>query len=125
MIKFLIIDDSEIIRSLMIEYLEEKGFKVEYAVDGLEGYHKAIENDYDVIFCDIHMPKKNGFQVMCDVFKVKPDSHFIMTDSMPDELAELALENGACCILTKPFDLDEVDAVIEKITAQIKECNEQ
>lgn len=120
MLKILIVDDSEIIRNLLLEYFEEKGYYADYAEDGLEGLEKALNGDFHIIFCDIHMPKRNGYVVLKEVLAQKPYTRFVMTDSLPDELADLAQEEGAHCILTKPFDLDEVDAIIDEITVRTK-----
>ncbi len=113
--KILIIDDSEVIRSLLKEYLIDSGYKVELAVDGQEGIEKVLANNYVAIFCDIHMPRKNGYQVFREAISTKPYSHFIMTDSLPDELAEMALNEGAQQCLTKPFDLSQIKDILEKI----------
>ncbi len=120
--KILIIDDSEVIRNLLMEYLIELGYKVELAVDGQVGIEKVLANDYTAIFCDIHMPRKNGYQVFREAISAKPDVHFIMTDSLPDELAEMAINEGASQCLTKPFDLYQLKEILEKIPDKV--CNE-
>lgn len=121
MIKILIIDDSEIIRSLLSEFFEECGYHVECAIDGLEGIQKALANDHNLIFCDVHMPKRNGYQVYKEVSSHKPEVKFIMTDSLPDSLAEKTLQAGASTILTKPFDLDEVRLTVSRLLKDKKE----
>lgn len=113
--KILIIDDSEIIRNLLYEYLTELGHEVEFAINGQEGIDKALLQDYSIIFCDIHMPRKNGYLVFKEVRQEKDKQIFIMTDSLPDSLAEKAEEEGAWCILTKPFDLDELNNILASI----------
>ncbi len=58
MINILIIDDSEVIRNLLYDFLSENGYGVVTASDGDEGIKKGTLSDYDIIFCDVHMPKK-------------------------------------------------------------------
>lgn len=118
--KILIIDDSEIIRNLLNEYLTDIGHTVEFAVDGQKGIDKALLQNYHVIFCDIHMPRKNGYLVFTEVRKVKNNQIFIMTDSLPDSLAEQAEDEGAWCVLTKPFDLDEIDNILASIAEKVE-----
>ncbi len=118
--KILIIDDSEVIRNLLNEYLTDIGHEVEFAVNGQEGIDKALTQDYQVIFCDIHMPRKNGYLVFKEVRQDKNEQVFIMTDSLPDSLAEQAEDEGAWCILTKPFDLDEIDEILNSISEIVK-----
>lgn len=115
MIKILIIDDTDIIRNLLDDYLSENGFDVDIALDGEEGIKKALSDDFRIVFCDVHMPKKNGYQVFVAVNEKKPETTFIMTDSLPDHLAEQTLKAGAYTILTKPFDLEEVKQTITSI----------
>lgn len=119
--KILVIDNSQIIRELLYEYLSDLGHKVCQAVDGLEGIEKATQEDYDLVICDIHMPKRNGYQVFSEISRKKPNLPFVMTDSLPDELAARALEEGAYFCLTKPFNLDQLERVLEEIQNKI-EC---
>jgi len=120
MARILVVDDSSVIRNLLTEYLGEQGHVVETAVDGQEGIEMALAGDYDVVLCDLHMPRKNGYQVFTEVSAHRPQSRFIMTDSLPDELARMAQEAGAYGCLTKPFDLDQVTSTLEKILAPTK-----
>lgn len=120
MARILVTDDSEIIRNLLRDYLSDLGFDVDLATDGQEGIDKALSGEYDIVVCDIHMPRKNGYQVYKEVSRKKPRLAFVMTDSLPDQLAELAQQAGACVTLTKPFDLDEVKETIERILSSVK-----
>ena len=120
MIKILVIDDSEVIRRLLSDYLTDLGYQVTLAVDGQEGIEKALADDYPIVICDIHMPRRNGYQVYSEVTREKPQAAFIMTDSLPDELAEMAQKAGACCCLRKPFDLSEVRQTISDLCAAIE-----
>lgn len=115
MIKILIIDDSAVIRDLLHEYLTDLGYDVDLARDGQEGINKALAGDYRVAFCDIHMPKKNGYQVFREVSAEKPGLLFIMTDSLPGPLAEMAQKEGAHRCLIKPFDLEQVKEALKAV----------
>lgn len=115
MASILIIDDSAIIRELLTDYLLHLGWEVDVAIDGMQGIQKALDRNYDVIFCDLHLPKKNGYQVLTEVTRLKPSAKFIMTDSMPDELADKAQEAGALYCLVKPFDLDQVNKILQEM----------
>ena len=114
----LIIDDSQVIRDLLSEYLGDLGCTIETAIDGQDGIDKALASEYDAVFCDVHMPRKNGYQVYNEVSRIKPHMPFIMTDSLPDDLAAKAEEAGACCCLTKPFDLNEVKGKLLEVLQQ-------
>jgi CheY-like chemotaxis protein len=120
MLKILVVDDSGVIRRLLSDYLTELGHHVDLAIDGQEGIDRALETDYQLIICDIHMPQKNGYQVFCEVSQKKSETVFVMTDSLPDELADMAQRAGACCCLKKPFDLIEVRETVEKLASAIE-----
>ena len=120
MARILVIDDSAVIRNLLNEYLSELGHDVDLAIDGQEGIDMAISGDYVIAICDVHMPKRNGFEVFKEVRSQVPEIAFLMTDSLPDELAERAHAEGAHAILTKPFDLHHVRATIESLLQTVK-----
>ncbi len=120
MANILVVDDSEVIRNLLEEYLTDAGFSVDLAVDGQEGIDMALVGNYQVVFCDIHMPRKNGYQVYREVSSKKPELAFIMTDSLPDQLAEMAQSAGAHCCLTKPFDLDQIKRTLDRLLTRSK-----
>ena len=113
--RILIIDNSQIIRDMLGEYLDDLGYEVDMAVHGQEGIEKGLANDYDVVFCDTHMPKRNGLQVYLAVSEKKPNLPFIMTDSLPDDLSEEALNRGAVACLLKPFNLDLLKTTLESL----------
>jgi len=120
MTKILVIDDSDVIRNLLQEYLRDFGYDVEVAVNGREGIRMATENEYAIVFCDLHLPRKSGYQVYKEVSVVKPDLKFIMTDSSPDQYSAMAREAGVYGYLTKPFNLDEV---IQTLQAALSETS--
>jgi len=113
--RVLVIDDTSVIRDFLHEVLSDAGFEVDIAVDGQMGCEKAIKNDYLMIFCDVHMPILNGLEAIKKIKKVKPEIPVIMTDSYPDKLAQQATEVGAICCLAKPFALDELREIVERI----------
>ncbi len=115
MTKILVIDDSAVIRDLLREYLTDLGCAVDVAEDGQEGINKALAGDYAAVFCDVHMPKKNGYQVFRSVSVEKPGLVFVMTDSLPGPLAEMAQKEGAHRCLIKPFDLEQVREALKAV----------
>jgi CheY-like chemotaxis protein len=115
MADILIVDDSQLIRNLLTEYLDEKGFTTDTAFDGEQGIQKALTGKYRLVICDIHMPRRNGYEVFTTVRRQFPNLNFIMTDSLPDHLAEQAQNEGAIGCLQKPFDLDELIKIVEKL----------
>ncbi len=116
-IEILVIDDSVIIREMLVEILTDEGYRVETAVHGEEGTAMAIKDDYDIIICDVHMPRMNGLETVREIVSAKPQSRIILTDSFPDKLARQAREEGALCCLQKPFDVAELRGLIRQVVA--------
>lgn len=107
-------------RSLLCDFLIDNGFEVDTAEDGLAGMQAAIEGNYLLVICDMHMPKRNGLQVYSEVNAERPEVEFIMTDSMPGDLVDQAQESGLEHFLAKPFDLDQLREMLDKIIRKTK-----
>ena len=120
MIKVLVIDDSDVIRNLLQEYLSDFGYNVEVAVDGRDGIDMALSNEFALVLCDLHLPRKSGYQVYKEVSAQKPDLKFIMTDSSPDQYSAMARDAGAYGYLTKPFDLNELARTLEDALSETR-----
>ena len=77
MVKILIIEDEEPIRRVLYKILtdEDSSYKVDQAVDGKEGLKKINNNAYDLVLCDIKMPKLDGIEVLQNVKNLKINLH--------------------------------------------------
>ena len=71
--KFLIVEDDFITVELMRGIIEKKGFKVDFAGDGMEGLKKIKQNEYDVIISDLRLPRMGGTELYLKVRKLNPD----------------------------------------------------
>ncbi len=120
MARILIIDDSIVIKNLLTEFLAEEGHDVDSTSESEEGIQMALNNDYALCICDIHLPTKSGYDVFCEVSAKKPDLNFLLTDSLPDHLSEKAQEAGAYWYLKKPFDLDQLREVLGQLLKPVK-----
>jgi DNA-binding NtrC family response regulator len=109
MAKILIIDDERNIRRALREILEFENFEVDEAEDGLDGLEKAKNQFYDVIFCDIKMPKMDGMEVLSELQKEKVESPIIMISGHGNiETAVEAIKKGAFDFIEKPLDLNRI-----------------
>ena len=120
MAKILVVDDSAVIRDLLADFLGEMGHQIDTAVDGIEGLEKASTGDYDLCICDLHLPRKNGYQLFTELEAKKEDIKFIFTDSLPDELYERIQETTGHPCLRKPFDLDQVRETLSRILEKVE-----
>ena len=107
--RILIIDDEKAIRHTLKEILEFEDYTVDQAEDGPAGLDLLIQQKYDVVLCDIKMPKMDGMEVLERAQKLAPDAAFIMVSAHGNiELAVDATKKGAFDFLPKPPDLNRL-----------------
>lgn len=111
MSKILIIEDEAAIRRVLSKILSEESdtYIVEDAEDGLQGLEKIKNNDYDLVLCDIKMPKMDGVEVLEAVKKIKPEIPMVMISGHGDmETAIQTMRLGAFDYISKPPDLNRL-----------------
>src|SRR3984885_4818494 len=109
MSNILIIDDEKAIRKTLSEILSYEGYKIDEAGDGEEGLKKFREKEYDVILCDIKMPKIDGIEFLERTKETNPDVPIIMISGHGNiETAVEAVKKGAYDYISKPPDLNRL-----------------
>ncbi|HEY4967688.1 MAG TPA: sigma-54 dependent transcriptional regulator [Puia sp.] len=109
MSNILIIDDEKAIRKTLSEILSYEGYKIDEAGDGEEGFRKFKEKEYDVILCDIKMPKMDGIEFLEKAKESNPDLPIIMISGHGTiETAVEAVKKGAYDYISKPPDLNRL-----------------
>jgi DNA-binding NtrC family response regulator len=109
--KILIIEDEAAIRRVLTKILSEENdtYQVEEAEDGVVGFEKIKNNDYDLVLCDIKMPKMDGVEVLEAVKKIKPEIPMVMISGHGDmETAINTMRLGAFDYISKPPDLNRL-----------------
>jgi len=113
--KILVVDDEELIRNVVKEYLTLEEFSIDEAVDGADAVNKAKVNDYDLIVMDIMMPNMDGYQAVKEIKKIK-DVPFIMLSARNEEYDKLiGFDLGIDDYVTKPFSPKELVARVKAI----------
>src|SRR4051812_13327954 len=109
MSNILIIDDEKAIRKTLSEILSYEGYKIEEAGDGEEGLKRFKEKAYDVVLCDIKMPKLDGIEFLDKAREANPDVPVIMISGHGTiETAVEAVKKGAFDYISKPPDLNRL-----------------
>lgn len=109
MSKILIIDDESSIRAALKDILEYEGYTIDEAGDGDAGLKSVLKSNYDAIFCDIKMPKKDGLDFLTELKKEEIQVPvIIMTGHGDIETAVEALKRGAYDFVQKPLDLNRI-----------------
>ncbi len=109
MAKILVIDDEKSIRDTLKEILEYEEHQVDIAADGEEGLEQFKNNKYDIVLLDIKMPKKDGIEVLEDIFGVATDVPVIMISGHGNiDTAVESIKKGAYDFIEKPLDLNRL-----------------
>ena len=111
MSKILIIEDEEAIRRVLLKILSEENplYQVFEAADGLSGTELIKREDFDLVLCDIKMPKMDGVEVLEAAKKIKPEIPIVMISGHGDlETAVNSMRLGAFDYISKPPDLNRL-----------------
>jgi len=115
--RILVADDEESMRWVLSKALRKKGFTVDLAKDGDEALEMIQADGYDLAILDIKMPGISGLDLLDRVREMKSDLLMvIMTAEASMKNAVEAMKRGAYDYITKPFDLDVIDAIVEKVS---------
>ncbi|WP_228850895.1 sigma-54-dependent transcriptional regulator [Aegicerativicinus sediminis] len=109
--KILLIEDEAAIRRVLVKILteENEAYEVEEAEDGLVGMEKIKQTDFDLVLCDIKMPKMDGVEVLEAVKKLKPEIPIVMISGHGDlDTAVNTMRLGAYDYISKPPDLNRL-----------------
>jgi two-component system, NtrC family, nitrogen regulation response regulator NtrX len=109
--RILIIEDEIAIRRVLSKILSEENelYQIDEAQDGQDGFDKIKNSDYDLVLCDIKMPKMDGVEVLEAVKKIKPEIPFVMISGHGDmETAIHTMRLGAFDYISKPPDLNRL-----------------
>ena len=108
----LLIEDHHDIAAMVCDHLEDSGYEVDYAADGVTGLHLAVTGEFDAIILDLMLPGMDGLDI-CRKYRGeagggKPILMLTARDTLEDKVA--GLDAGADDYLVKPFEMEELDA---------------
>src|SRR3972149_9407723 len=114
--EILLVEDDEIMRVTVSDHLRKKGWTVTVAEDGMLGMEQLKKKDFDIVICDIRLPKKNGMELLEEAKETSSQAEFIMMTAygtIGDAVEAMRL--GARDYITKPFHMDELVIRVKKI----------
>jgi len=113
--RILVLDDEEFIRDLLKETFEKKGYIVDIAVCGKEALQKIKKEKYQLMVTDLRLPDISGMEILTRVKKKYPEMGIIMITAYGSiKNAVKAMKKGAFDYISKPFNLDEMELIVEK-----------
>ncbi|ORI48405.1 response regulator transcription factor [Leuconostoc mesenteroides] len=116
MTKILVVDDETAIATLLQYNLQQNGYELTVASDGLSAYQKAKEQQFNAILLDLMLPEMDGLTVLKQLRQDKVSTPIILVTAKGDELDRvLGLELGADDYITKPFSPREVVARLKAV----------
>jgi len=113
--RILIVEDEKSLKEVLTILLEEEGYEITAASNGLEGIDYLQKDIFDLVVTDIKMPKADGFEVLKKVKEISPSTIVIMITAFGTTESTIeAMKLGAYDYIHKPFKIDEIRHVIEK-----------
>jgi response regulator RpfG family c-di-GMP phosphodiesterase len=112
----LVVDDEETIRLALAKFLRGRGYAVATAASGAEALERLAAERYELMLCDVRMPGMSGTELLPQALAVDPDLGVLFLSAVNDApTATAALSTGALDYLTKPVELAELQAAVERV----------
>ena len=113
--QILVVDDEDVIRDLLKETFQRKGYQVDTVADGKGALKKLAEKPFDLLVTDIRLPDISGMKILTEVKKKHVELGIILITAYGSiKNAVKAMKQGAFDYITKPFNLDEMELVVDK-----------
>ena len=113
--RILVVDDEEAIRDILTETFTRKKYEVQAAAEGNEALKRLDEQPFDLLVSDIRLPDINGMKILEKARKKYPDMGIILITAYGSiKSAVKAMKQGAFDYITKPFNLEELEVVVDK-----------
>ncbi|PID78459.1 MAG: diguanylate cyclase response regulator [Gammaproteobacteria bacterium] len=120
--KILIIDDEPEIRDLLAELLEDEGYTIYQAEDGVEGLEVFKNEDLDLVITDVRMPSKSGIELLSDIRESSAEVDVIILTGQSDEATAIdCLRTGAYDYLLKP--VEDIDVLLNSVNRALQKRN--
>jgi len=118
--KVLVVDDEEYVRDILAQMIEQTGdFEVDTAKDGLDALKYIKDNEYDVVFTDIIMPRLSGIELVQELKRTKPAIPVVMVTALNNLDAGIsAMREGASDYITKPFKTEKIKSVLTRVLSE-------
>ncbi|MBI4974926.1 MAG: response regulator [Candidatus Omnitrophica bacterium] len=115
-LKALIVDDEKVVRDFLARFLKLEGVESVQAKDASQAIKATQAEKFDMIFLDIRIPGINGLELFRMLKKIDTGCKYIMmTGYAVDDMLKTAEEEGAIVSLKKPFEMEEIEQIIERV----------
>ncbi|HAF30917.1 MAG TPA: sigma-54-dependent Fis family transcriptional regulator [Bacteroidales bacterium] len=115
--RILVIDDDTYICNLLVNYLDQNGYKAEYTISGIKGLKRIEKDDFDLVLCDFRLPDTDGLEILQKIKTLKPNVPvIIMTAYAEVKMAVKLIKSGAFEYVLKPIQPEEILQLISRAT---------
>jgi len=115
-IKILVVDDDEVIRESLAFCLQQEGYQVTEATDGLDALEKIKLSHYHIIILDLKMPDMDGTKVLQKIKEIDDEANIIILTGHPSlQSAVDTMKLGAADYCTKPFNIEDIKRLVREI----------
>ena len=115
MMRVLIIEDDEGMRSLLKDFLDEEGFDTDSVSNGSDAFRKIVKNPFDLIITDIRMPGLTGLDILPGIRRLRPEAPIIVITAFGSQEAyRRSFERGATGYLEKPIHMNKLRTLIHE-----------
>jgi YesN/AraC family two-component response regulator len=122
--RILLVDDEELVRVTLKEFLTILGLEVVEASSGSEGIEKAQQVEFQILITDYKMPDMTGIEMIREILKFKRDFKIVILSGFVAEITNEMLEGiKVSAILQKPADLGVLERIITQILADLNKTN--
>jgi heterodisulfide reductase subunit A len=119
-IKVLIVDDEDIVRESLQDWLSAYGFDMSTAEDGKEALRIIHDQEFDVVLLDVRLPDMEGTEILREARKLRPELKAIILTAYPSKESTIeAVKHGAAEYLVKPFEPEHLVGIIHLVVSGI------
>lgn len=125
-IRVLIVDDEQPVRELLAHFLDSRGFSTAQAATAEEALSTLDQQHFDVVLSDVQMPGMNGLSLLSEIRRRHPDTAVLMLTACEDvSMAVDSMKAGALDYVTKPFQLQKVEAAVRSAAERHRRLREE
>ena len=119
--KLVIVDDDPEMRSLLADELEEEGYQVTLAKNGLDILSEIPFQSFDLMITDWKLPLRNGLQILSSVQEVHPEMPVVLITAFGDAKIRKKVEKAGAIYLQKPFSMEAFKKMVRSLLSKKKE----
>lgn len=115
-LKVLVVDDNLDLAKILNIYLQDAGYEVTVAYNGIDALKEFKSGDFDAVFLDVKLPDMSGIEVFQEIYNMKPGTRvFMMTGYRCEQLISDVVESGTVQILRTPSEIERIPEILEKL----------